>query len=149
VRGLEKQAERLEAYRRVQAYLANPRLMIAQFADEIYAASEEIQAARQRLREVSIPDKVANPAIKLVQKMGIDSLRAEITWFESARAYAAADGRTEVNFEDLRTVAPMALRLRRSAFMTEYINNQQGEEEELNTLLETLGKRTPKKKTSN
>ncbi|MFL7869294.1 MAG: ATP-binding protein [Anaerolineales bacterium] len=148
VKGLENQSERLEAYRRVQAYLANPRQMIGQFSDEIQAVSEEIQAARQRLREVTLPDKVANPAIKLVQKMGIDSLRAEITWFESARAYAAADGRTEVSFEDLKTVAPMALRLRRSPFMTEYINNQQGEEQELGNLLKTLGKKPAKKKTS-
>jgi len=148
VRGLEKQIERLEAYRRVQAYLANPRQMIAQFSDEIQAASEEIQAARQRLREVAIPDTVANPAIKLVQKMGIDSLRAEITWFESGRAYAAADGRTKVTHDDLRTVAPMALRLRRSAFMTEYINNQQSEEEELADLLSTFGKTTSRKKTT-
>jgi magnesium chelatase subunit I len=148
VKGLENQSERLEAYRRVQAYLANPRQMIGQFADEIQAVSEEIQVARQRLREVSIPDKVANPAIKLVQKMGIDSLRAEITWFESARAHAAADGRTEVTFEDLKTVAPMALRLRRSPFMTEYINNQQGEEQELGNLLKTLGEKPAKKKTS-
>jgi magnesium chelatase subunit I len=148
VKGLENQPERLEAYRRVQAYLANPRQMIAQFTDEIQAASEEIQAARQRLREVTIPDKVANPAIKLVQKMGIDSLRAEITWFESARAYTAADGRTEVLAEDLKTVAPMALRLRRSPFMTEYINNQQGEEEELTILMKTLGNKPGRKKTS-
>lgn len=148
VRGLEKQEERLEAYRRVQAYLANPRQMIAQFTDEILAASDEIQAARKRLPEVTIPDKVANPAIKLVQKMGIDSLRAEITWFEAARAHTAADGRTEVSFDDLKTVAPMALRLRRSPFMTEYINNQQGEEKELNTLLTSLGKKTNRKKTN-
>ena len=146
VKGLEKQSERLEAYRLVQAYLNNPRQMIAQFADEILAAREEIQAARQRLREVTIPDTVANPAIKLVQKMGIDSLRAEITWFESARAYAAADGRTKVTAEDLKVVAPMALRLRRSPFMTEYITNQQGEEEELSTLLKSLGKTSTIKK---
>jgi magnesium chelatase subunit I len=148
VKGLENQSERLEAYKRVQAYLSGPRQMIAQFAEEIQAASEEIQAARQRLRKVTIPDVVANPAIKLVQKMGIDSLRAEITWFESARAHAAADGRTEVTNEDLKTVAPMALRLRRSPFMTEYISNQQGEEEELGTLLKSLGKRPTKKRAS-
>jgi len=146
VKGLEKQSERLEAYRLVQAYLNNPRQMIAQFADEILAAREEIQAARQRLREVTLPDTVANPAINLVQKMGIDSLRAEITWFESARAYTAADGRTKVTAEDLKVVAPMALRLRRSPFMTEYINNQQGEEEELSTLLKSLGKTSTRKK---
>jgi magnesium chelatase subunit I len=147
VQGLEKQDERLEAYRRVQAYFTNPRQMIAQFADEIQAAREEIQAARERLLEVTIPDSVANPAIALVQKMGIDSLRAEITWFESARAHAAADGRTKVTATDLKTVAPMALRLRRSQFMTDYIKDQQGEEEELSSLLKSLEKRTPKKKT--
>jgi magnesium chelatase subunit I len=146
VQGLEKQAERLEAYRRVQAYLTNPHQMIAQFAEEILAAREEVQAARQRLREVTIPDKVANPAIKLVQKMGLDSLRAEITWFESARAHAAADGRTKVTADDLKVVAPMALRLRRSPFMTEYITNQQGEEEELQSLMKSLGKMSTRKK---
>ncbi len=148
VQGLEKGGERLEAYRRVQAYFTNPRQMIAQFADEIQAAKEEIQAARERLREVTIPDSVANPAIALVQKMGIDSLRAEITWFESARAHAAADGRTKVTATDLKTVAPMALRLRRSQFMTDYIKDQQGEEQELSGLLKTLGKKTAKKKAS-
>lgn len=144
VQGLEKQDERLEAYRRVHAYQTNPRQMIAQFAEELEAAREEIQAARKRLREVTIPEKIANPAIALVQKMGIDSLRAEITWFEAARAHAAADGRAEVTAEDLKTVAPMALRLRRSPFMTEYIHNQQGEEEELDGLLKKWGK--PKRK---
>ena len=148
VQGLEKQSERLEAYQRVQAYQANPRQMIAQFAEEIEAAREEIQSARQRLRDVTIPEKVANPAIALVQKMGIDSLRAEITWFEAARAYAAADGRAEVTADDLKVVAPMSLRLRRSPFMTEYINNQQGEEEELNTLLDALDSKTTRKKTA-
>lgn len=145
VQGLEKGSERLEAYRRVQTYLTNPRQMIAQFASEIQAAREEIQAARQRLRDVTIPDKVANPAIKLVQKMGIDSLRAEITWFESARAHAAADGRTKVTSADLKIVAPMALRLRRSQFMTDYINDQQGEEDELNALLASFSKSRRKK----
>ena len=148
VKGLEKQPERLEAYRRVQAYLTNPRQMIAQFSNEIEAASEEIQVARKRLNEVTIPDDVAKPAIKLVQKMGIDSLRAEITWFEAARAHTAADGRTKVNANDLKTVAPMALRLRRSSFMTNYFTQQKDEESELDTLLETLEKKHAKKKAS-
>jgi magnesium chelatase subunit I len=81
-----------------------------------------------------------------VQRMGIDSLRAEITWFESARAYAAADGRTEVTTNDLKAVAPMALRLRRSAFMSEYLKGQFGEEKELSSLLGSFGKNQPKKK---
>lgn len=146
VRGLENIAERLEAYRRVQAYLANPRQMAGQFSAEMEAAAAEIQAARERTKKVTLPDAVANPAIELVQKMGIDSLRAEITWFEAGRAYASADGREEVTLEDLKAVAPMALRLRRSQFMSEYFEGQSDEEKQMNTLLKNVGNKSGSKK---
>lgn len=149
VRGLEDAGERLEAYRRVNAYLENPRQMIAQFAAEMEAAGSEIRSARERVNKVKLPDKIANPAINLVQKMGVDSLRAEITWFEAARAYAAADGRDEATFDDLKAVAAMTLRLRRSTYMNEYFKGQQGEEKEMQTLLDGFGKKSaPKKKTA-
>jgi magnesium chelatase subunit I len=147
VRGLESAEERLEAYRRVQAYLANPRQMIGQFTVEMEAAAYEIRTARERVRKVVIPDKIAHPAIDLVQGMGIDSLRAEITWFESARAYAAADGREQVATGDLIAVAPMALRLRRSHFMNEFFKGQISEEKELSSLLGSFDKKQkPNKK---
>jgi magnesium chelatase subunit I len=149
VRGLEDVNERLEAYRRVNAYLENPRLMIAQFSVEMEAASSEIREARARVNKVKLPDKIATPAIQLVQKMGVDSLRAEITWFEAARAYAAADGRDEVSLDDLKAVAPMTLRLRRSTYMTEYFKGQQGEEKEMQSLLDGFGKKTTQKKRTN
>jgi magnesium chelatase subunit I len=139
VRGLENATERLEAYRRVKAYLTNPRAMKGLYTEELNAASAELQEARKRLRQTNIPDELADEAIKLIQKMGIDSLRAEITWFEAARAYAAADDHDIVNAADLMAVAPMALRLRRSDFMTEYFERQKGEEDELKDLLLTLG----------
>jgi magnesium chelatase subunit I len=145
VRGLDTPEERLEAYRRVQAFLDNPRGMSASYADGMLAAAEEVKAARLRLPGVVLPDRVATPAIALVQKMGIDSLRAEITWFEAARAYAAADNRSEVTPADLKTVAPMALRLRRSQFMSEYFSTQQGEEEEMQELLDGLRKQGTRK----
>lgn len=138
VRGLENAAERLEAYRRVQAYLTNPRAMIANYNAESQQAAAEIQEARKRLKTVSIPDELATRAIHLIQNMGIDSLRAEITWFEAARAYAAADSRPEVSPADLASVAPMCLRLRRSAFMAEYFKDQAGEENEMQGLLKKL-----------
>ncbi|HEX5809644.1 MAG TPA: hypothetical protein VFY25_13340 [Anaerolineales bacterium] len=141
VRGLEDADERLEAYRRVQVYLTNPRQMADQFSADMEAAAAEIRAARELVSKVLIPDSVANPAIQLVQKMGIDSLRAEITWFESARAYAAADARQEVTVDDLKAVAPMALRLRRSQFMSEYLQGQLLEEKEMSSLLEGFDRR--------
>jgi magnesium chelatase subunit I len=70
--------------------------------------------------------------------MHIESLRAEITLFETARAYAAAAGRQVVSSEDLRVVAPMALRLRRSGFIQEYFTRQKDEEAELAGLIDTV-----------
>ncbi len=146
VRGLEKTGERLEAYRRVNAYLTNPRALINKYTEEVIVAGLELQEARQRLLHTRLPDELANRAIQLIQKMGIDSLRAEITWFEAARAYTAADGREVITSSDLASVAPMALRLRRSAFMIEFFNQQQSEEEELKILIGALNNIKKRKK---
>jgi magnesium chelatase subunit I len=146
VKGLKDSQERLAAYRQVQAYLSNPRQMIAQYADEMLLVCDEIKAARKRLQDVGLPERLAISSITLIRKLGIDSLRAEIAWFEAGRAHAAADGRTEVVKDDLIAVAPMALRLRRSQFMTKYLSNQQGEEEEIRTYLGSLGKKSKPRK---
>ena len=94
----------------------------------------EIQNARDLLPQVELPEEVARCGLEYVQRMGIDSLRAEITLFEAARAYTAADGRAVVSIEDLQQVAPMALRLRRSPFITDYFNRQYNEEQEIASL---------------
>src|SRR5258708_4884568 len=46
IRGLADPAERLEAYRRVRAYLTSPPAMSATYADQTLAAPPAIQAAR-------------------------------------------------------------------------------------------------------
>jgi Mg-chelatase subunit ChlI len=107
------------------------------YDEDMLTVAAEIQTARDRLPKVKLTDKVAKPAIEMVQKLGIDSLRAEITWFEAARAYAAADVRINVIPRDLKAVAPMALRLRRSQFMKEYFKNQEDEEAEIAAFLKS------------
>lgn len=145
VRGLAEPQDRLEAYRRVQAYLTHPRQVISSFSLDTIQAHTEIQAARDRLPKVILPDPVADLGLTLVQQFKIDSLRAEITMFEAARAYTAIDGRNEVLPDDLREVASMALRLRRSVFMSEYFTQQDREEIELSTVMnQFLGKSTQK-----
>jgi magnesium chelatase subunit I len=135
VSGLSSQEERLEAYRRVQAYQKHPRAMVSQYASETGIACDEIQAARDLLPEVEIPAEIAQLGLDLIKQLGIDSLRAEITLFEASRAYAAADGRTQVMREDLSQIGVMALRLRRSDFMTGYLNEQTQEEGEIHAIL--------------
>jgi magnesium chelatase subunit I len=138
VRGLVEPDERLEAYRRVQAYQQNPRKMVLTYASETAIVQDEIQAARDLLPQVSLPDEVARRGLAFIDRLQIDSLRAEISLFETARAFAAADGRESVTLEDLREVALLALRVRRSNFMTEYFNTQQAEESEITSVLDEL-----------
>jgi magnesium chelatase subunit I len=136
IRGLEAPDERLEVYRRVQAYLENPRRTVAFYSPETETLREEIQNARDLLPDVELPEEVAQLGIQLIDRLKIDSLRAEITLFESARAHAAAAGRTETSIEDIRAVAPMALRLRRSKFMDRFFADQESEENELVSMVE-------------
>lgn len=138
VRGLDEPDKRLEAYRRVQAYQVNPRRTIAEFQEETALLRAEIQAARDALPDVVLPEETAQQGLEIIQQMKIDSLRAEISLFEAARAYAAADARAQVVPEDLKEIAPLALRGRRSSFMVEFLNHQQTEEAEIQAVLERV-----------
>jgi len=138
VGGLKDPEDRLEAYRRTHAYINNPRYTSNQYAEETSIAQGEIQAARDLLPKVELPDQVARMGLELVERLQIVSLRAEITLFEAARAHAIADGRLEVTPGDLLAVVPMALRLRRSSFISDYLAHQEKEENELSEILEDL-----------
>ncbi len=138
VSGLSDVNERMEAYRRVQAYLTMPRRVVLAYAPETRLAQAELQAARDMLPQVVIPEAVARLGLAMVHRLKIDSLRAEITLFEGARAYAALDNRLEVSAEDVRQVAPMALRLRRSAFMEKYFEDREVEEKEISGMIDQM-----------
>ena len=131
VRGLTKSADRLEVYRRVSAYQANPHALRATWVAETWATAEEIAQARARLPQVTLTPRVERTGMAWVKQLGIDSHRAEIVLFEAARAHAAADGRARVDLTDLRAVASMALRQRRSRFMDDYFAARTQEEREL------------------
>ena len=128
VRGLTDTIERLEVYRRVRAYRTNPRGFIHDWAAAILAAREEVGLARELLTEVTLTNEALELGLHLVQRLDIDSHRTEYTMFEAARAYAAADGRDSAGIEDVRAVAPLALRQRRSQFMLDFFLEQQGED---------------------
>jgi magnesium chelatase subunit I len=138
VRGLEKPQERLLAYQRVREYRHNQRRFLSSYKFDTDLVGKEIQEVRKLLPEVILPKEVAFTGIELIKKLKIDSLRAEITLFEAARSYVVADGRTTVTINDLRVVAPMALRLRRSQFMNQYLEDRHHEDEELQDTLEKV-----------
>jgi magnesium chelatase subunit I len=140
VRGLNSQEDRLEVYRRVRAYRQNPTQFLKQWEVVTAETREEIILARELLKETTLEEKALELGLALVHHLKIDSHRAEYTLFESARAYAAADGRSVATVADIRAVAPLALRQRRSEFMTNFFESQSKEDEEIQICIESLVK---------
>lgn len=138
VRGLMNKAERLEIYQRSWAYRHHPSAFIRQWEEATAATREDIILARELLKETKLADDAVDIGLSLVQELDIDSHRAEYTMFEAARAYAAADGRDLATVQDIRAVAPMALRQRRSEFMVNFFHHQQTEDEQIRTRVDQL-----------
>jgi magnesium chelatase subunit I len=138
VKGLESKEDRLEAYQRTRSYKENKRAFVAQYSHATELFRDEIQASREKISQVDLPDEIAQTGLELIEDLELDSLRSEITLFEAARAHAAADAREQVNLDDLRIVVPMALRLRRSSFIEQYIADQSSETELLENAINKL-----------
>jgi magnesium chelatase subunit I len=136
VRGLSKEDERLTIYQRTQAYRSNPYALAIDWLDETRAAAQEIVTARERLAQVTLPVKIERLGLRWIRGLKIDSHRTELALFETARAYAAADSRTNVTEKDLRAVAPLALRQRQSDFMHEYFTQYAAEERRIKLVMQ-------------
>ncbi len=146
VKGLSKRAERLDAYRRSVAYKTNPRAMIQSYTESTELLKQEIAAARQLMLEVQLTSAAETYGLKLIQELGIDSLRADITLLEAARAYAVADGRVKATPADVRKVASISLRLRRSGMLQDYFVSLEKEEKEIEIMLDSLQRKKPARK---
>jgi len=138
VRGLEETDERIEVYNRMREYRQNPATFIQKWEWATAEALEEVISARERLKQTTISGSVMRVGFELVRRLEIDSHRADYVMFEAARAHAAADGRTETTLDDLRAVAPLALRQRRSEFMVSYAEEQQAEDEHIRTTISAI-----------
>lgn len=138
VRGLMAAEERAEIYRRALSYRQNPTKFIKQWEQQTTEAQEEVVIARQMVKETTIEDNAFKAGLELVRRLEIDSHRAEYTLFEAARAYAAADIRTKVELDDIRAVAPLALRQRRSEFMSNFFTAQSREDQQIGRILDEV-----------
>ncbi len=136
--GLDKDTDRLAAYSRASQYLNNPYEFIKIYQEENALARHEIERAKKFVWKVKLDPKIANIGIELIKDLNIHSLRAELTLFEAAKALAASENREYITEEDIITIAPMALRLRRSAYISEFIEKNNAENLEINTSLGKL-----------
>ncbi|MGD8804960.1 MAG: ATP-binding protein [Chloroflexota bacterium] len=135
VRGLSDPDQRYQAYEQALAYRTNPDRLAALYAQDTLTMAEEIAAARQRLPRVTVGDEAKQIGLDLIRQMKVDSMRAEITLFEAARAHAAADDREAVLPRDIGAVSLIALRLRQSEGLEKFHRTQRSEDEHLTALL--------------
>lgn len=139
VRGLTDPQLRYQAYEQAVAYGQEPERLAAAYAEQTLFLAREIEEARRRLSKVVISDQAKELGLDLIQQLDIASNRAEITLFEAGRAYASADERLEVIEPDVEAVALMALRMRQSSGLAEFLKVQHSEDEKLRAFI--AGKR--------
>ena len=139
VHGLTDVQERLEGARWAQAFAANRHEFAGRFAEATWQVAEEINAARERLPQVTLTPEAEQAALELVSRLQIQSLRAEIVTMQAARARAAADERDTANVADVAAVAALALRMRYSPFIAEYAESRQKEEADIQQAIDALG----------
>lgn len=149
---LDDPRQRLEVYRRAQAFRSDPEVFRKAYAAQTAALAEEVEAAREILPHVTVPPALEEQAIALVQALQVPSHRAEIALLEGARARAAADFRNSVSVEDIRRIAPLALYKRLHPQIEAHARHFAEERGAIETVLAALGpdpkKPAPRRKSS-
>ena len=105
-------ATRIAIVRRRDAFDRDHAGFVAEWRAEDGRCRERIEAGRELLSTVEMPDAVLEDAARLCMRLGTDGLRAELTLLRAARALAALDGDVEVARGHLLRIAPSALRHR-------------------------------------
>ena len=104
--------ERVEVVRRRDAFDRDPDGFVAGWAEAEGKIREQITGAKACFAGVEVPDQVLEQAALLCMALGTDGLRGELTLMRAARAAAALANRDRAGLDDLRAVAPLALRHR-------------------------------------
>lgn len=91
------------------AFDTDPRAFTARWEQDEQRISNQIQIARCHLEQVAIPDSAFGLAARLSQELHVPTHRADITLVRAARAHAALLEKDEVDQEDLRISALVAL----------------------------------------
>jgi magnesium chelatase subunit D len=111
---LTEASDRAEVVRRRLAYEADPSAFADAWSQANAAEAERIVRAQHLLPQVQIADPLVNRITERCLTAGVQGLRADLTWSKAASAWAAYQGRTQVEPADLEAVAELALAHRRT-----------------------------------
>ena len=127
VDGIMAADERREVVRRRMAYEADPFSFMDQWEAEEEQERERLLQSRALLHQVTVSDDILGLITDICAEYQVDGLRGDIVMYKTASTIAAYDGRTDVDVEDVREAALLALlhRQRRQPFQQPHLVTEQ------------------------
>src|SRR3712207_5323430 len=113
VAGSPDPAERVEVVRRRLHHEADPGDFAVKWSAADGELARSVEGARRRLAGVRLGDERLLEISTLCAELGVDGLRGDIVTARTARALAAWESRDEVDLEDVKRAALLALSHRR------------------------------------
>jgi magnesium chelatase subunit D len=110
---IENEDLRAEIVKRHLRFERAPEDMVREFGPATNELRKNLEAARERLPYVSIPDGHTDLISSLCLELGVAGQRGDLAVARAAKSLAALDGRDEVVFDDIKLAALLALEHRR------------------------------------
>lgn len=139
VEGSKDILERMNIIKKCLDYERNPEFFSKQYKEEERVLKQKIEQARNKLKEIQVQETIMNMAVRMVEEANTEGNRAEIILLETAKAIAAFDKRSYLNFEDMKEAATYVLvHRRRKERKTEELFKRSPEEQEKERTLEEV-----------
>jgi len=124
VNSLRDKALRMEVLKRKAEFDDDPEGFFKKWEPEQKKLLEKILQAKENLKEVKITEDALSQVVEITSELNLDGHRADITMLKSARAYAAFNGKDKITREEIKKVAPLALRHRLKRLPFEDISSE-------------------------
>jgi len=110
--------ERQSIVKRRIAYEANPQSFMAEWQNAEEEERAQVLRSQKLLPQVVVSDEILSLITSICAEYDVDGMRGDIVMYKTAATIAAYEGRTDVNAEDVREAANLALlhRQRRQPF---------------------------------
>ncbi len=119
--------ERQQVVKRRIAYEADPQGFMAEWQQSEQDERERVQRSQRLLPQVQVSDDILTLITSICAEYDVDGMRGDIVMYKTASTIAAYEDRTEVNAEDVREAANLALlhRQRRQPFQQPNLATEQ------------------------
>lgn len=135
VNSIRDKALRVEILKRKAEFDDDPEIFHKKWQNAQVELAEKIINAKERLKDVIINEESVSAVVDITAELNLDGHRADIVMLKAARAFAAFIGRTKITHEEIKKIAPLALRHRLKRLPFEDISE---ETEKLHAILERI-----------